>query len=158
MPDRATLEGGAVRRGVGLSQAFPAQKIRNLPAWFSITDLITITGPNNSWKQFFRYGNALPISKYLPSKNIPVGNHFCTDGTLVGKRGDHMSVLRILVCCLASSKIALWNTVEPQHLGWRWPKSDLKVTFRPCAKWPLKGPKMTQKWLSGPRNDPKSHF
>ena len=38
-------------------------KKRTLPARFSITDLITITGPNNSWKQFFRYGNALPISK-----------------------------------------------------------------------------------------------
>ena len=36
---------------------------KKLPANLSITDLIGITDPNNSWKQFFRYGDALPISK-----------------------------------------------------------------------------------------------
>ena len=36
---------------------------KKLPAAIAITDLIQITDPNNSWKQFFRYGNALPISK-----------------------------------------------------------------------------------------------
>ena len=65
---------------MGLSQAFPAQtKKRTLPARFSITNLITITCPNNSRKQFFRYGNALP--KKLPRINIPVGYNFCADGT-----------------------------------------------------------------------------
>ena len=69
---------------MGLSQAFRTQtKKRTLPARLSITDLITITGPNNSWKQFFRYGNALPISKELPRKIIPVGNIFCADGMYV---------------------------------------------------------------------------
>ena len=35
-----------------------------------ITDLIPIAGPNNSPKQFFRFGNPLPISKYSPEELI----------------------------------------------------------------------------------------
>ena len=43
--------------------------------------------------------------------------------------------------------------------GWRWPKSGSKATFPtlPGAKRHLKGSKVTQKWLLGLGNGPRSH-
>ena len=40
--------------------------------------------------------------------------------------------------------LGLWNAFEPQPLGWRWPKSDFKVTFPTLGK---SDPLRAQKWL-----------
>ena len=87
--------------------AFPGfsgtNKKRTLPARFSITNLITISGPNNSWKQFFRYGNALPISKELPRIIIPVGNNFYTDGIFHGRHRPTLGGWRLSQWCVLTT-------------------------------------------------------